>query len=214
VHGSGELSHLGDALVSLGPGAGVSTFPEIMLKVSQEDVRRFGAHYLSGIARLAPQAGHVTNKMPSNFFFVGLIHMAFSNAPIIHLMRDPRDTCLSCFSKLFASGHYYSYDLAELGRYYRSYRAIMAHWKNTLPPERVLDVRYENLATNLEQEARRILAYCGLEWDARCLAFHETERAVRTASAAQVRRPINARAIGRARPYGPHLAALDEELGI
>ena len=100
--------------------------------------------------------------MPRNFIFAGLIHLALPNAIIIHTVRDPVDTCLSCFSKLFTEEQNHTYDLAELGRYYRHYQALMAHWHRILPPGRILDVRYEDLVADLEGQARRIIAHCGL----------------------------------------------------
>ena len=121
----------------------------------------------------------------------GLIHAALPNARIIHTRRDPIDTCLSIFSILF-SGHsqLYSYDLGELGRYYRAYEKVMAHWRNVLPPGVMLEVRYEEVVDNLEQQARQIIAHCGLEWDDACLEFYKADRPVRTISHAQVRQPI------------------------
>jgi Sulfotransferase family len=150
--------------------------------------------------------------MPSNFFFAGLIHLALPNARIIHAVRDPVDTCMSCFSKLFSAEQGHTYDLAELGRYHRRYQALMAHWHHVLPKGRVLDVRYEDVVADLEGQARRILAHCGLDWDPSCLEFHRTERPVRTASASQVRRPIYQSAIGRWRAYADHLQPLLAEL--
>jgi hypothetical protein len=172
-----------------------------------------GEHYLSKIARLAPNAARIVNKMPANFLYVGLIHLALPNAYIIHAVRNPIDTCVSCFSKLFADGQqYHSYDLAELGRYYRRYESLMEHWRGVLPMGRILEVCYEDVVTDLEGQARRLIAHCGLAWDARCLNFHQTERPVRTASATQVRLPLYRNAIGRAQPYErflqPLLAAL------
>jgi hypothetical protein len=151
--------------------------------------------------------------MPANFFFAGLIHLALPNARIIHTMRDPVDTCMSCFSKLFSAEQNHTYELAELGRYYRRYELLMAHWRRVLPQGRILDVRYEDVVADLEGQARRILAHCDLAWDPRCLAFHETDRPVRTASATQVRRPIYTGAVGRSRAYADFLAPLLGGLG-
>src|SRR5262249_30039561 len=139
---------------------------------------------------------------------------ALPNAAIIHTVRNPVDTCISCFSKLFTDGLEQTYDLAELGRYYRRYQALMAHWDQVLPSGRILDVRYEDVVADLEAQARRIVAHCGLGWDARCLAFHETERPVSTASAAQVRRPIYTSAVGRGRAYEPFLDPLLDALDL
>jgi hypothetical protein len=150
--------------------------------------------------------------MPGNFFWTGLIHLAFPNAAIIHTVRDPLDTCVSCFSKLFTEDHPYAYDLGELGRFYRRYEALMAHWHAVLPQGRILDVRYEEVVTDIETQARRIIAHCGLDWDKRCLDFHSHDRPVRTASLAQVRQPLYATAVGRARAYDEYLGPLKDAL--
>jgi hypothetical protein len=141
-----------------------------------------------------------------------LIHLALPNAVIIHAMRDPIDTCVSCFATLFSNGQGHTYDLAELGRYYRHYRALMAHWRSVLPPGRIIDVRYEDLVGDVEGVTRRLLAHCGLAWHPRCLDFHRTHRVVRTASATQVRRPIYQSSVGRWRQYQKFLTPLLDEI--
>lgn len=209
VFAAGELPNLNLVAASMGAMAACPLpFPDMMPHLSGQHLRRVGARYVGEISRLAPDATHVTDKLPSNFRFAGLIHLALPNARIIHAVRDPLDTCMSCFSKLFADGQLQTYDLAELGRYYRHYRALMQHWRQVLPAGRILDVRYEDVVADLEGQARRIIAYCNLKWDDRCLAFHETERPVHTASAVQVREPIYRSAVGRAQPYMPFLQPL------
>jgi tetratricopeptide (TPR) repeat protein len=212
AQGAGELQALND--VVLAARGDKAPYPEIIETMGPTELRRIGADYLSRLRETAPSAERVTDKMPSNYYFVGLIHLALPNAQIIHCRRDPVDTCLSCFTKLFSAEQNHTYDLAELGRYYRRYEQLMAHWRRVLPEGRILDVQYEDVVADLEGEARRILAHCGLEWDARCLAFHETDRPVRTASAAQVRRPIYRSSVGRWRDYAKHLAPLLEALGV
>jgi hypothetical protein len=138
--------------------------------------------------------------------------MALPNAKIIHSVRDPIDTCLSCYSKLFTSGQHFAYDLAELGRYYRGHRQLMSHWRSALPAQAMLDVQYENVVDDLEGQARRLIEYCGLPWDDRCIAFHKTERPVRTASAVQVRQPIFRTSVERWRRYEEWLGPLIREL--
>ncbi len=211
--GAGEIAAFGYAVARLegGPGRAVR-FPEVVSLMSGGELRRLGADYLERLRASAPAAERITNKTTENFRFAGLIHLALPNARIIHARRNPVDTCLSCFSTLFAGNIPYAYDLAELGRYYRAYDALMAHWRETLPPSAMLEVGYEDVVADLEGQARRILAHCGLEWDARCLDFHLTERQVRTASATQVRRPIYRSSIERWRAYEPWLAPLLAEL--
>jgi hypothetical protein len=215
VHGAGELKTFNDVVDTVrGPDGAVLPFPEFVPALEAAPIRTIGAHYLAQIRALAPEASHITDKMPSNYYFAGLIHLALPNARIIHTVRDPVDTCISCFSKLFTAEQSHTYDLGELGRYYRRYQQLMAHWRRVLPAGRILDVRYEDVVADLEGQARQIIAHCGLEWDPRCLAFHTTKRPVRTASATQVRQPIYRSAIGRWRVYeeflGPLLAELAE----
>ena len=156
----------------------------------------------------------ITDKTLNNFFCVGLIHIALPNARIIHTVRDPVDSCLSSFSRLFGSKLSFTYDLGELGRYYRAYQTLMEHWSNVLPPGTILDLRYEELVDDLEGQARRLVAYCGLDWHDGCLAFHETKRPVKTASLGQVRQPIYRDSIRRWRPVGNALQPLLDGLGI
>jgi hypothetical protein len=164
---------------------------------------------------LAPVEPRITDKMPANFRFVGLIHLALPGARIIHARRDPLATCLSCFEQLFVKDHQsFSYDLAELGRYYRAYQSLMAHWCNVLPAGVMLEVQYEDLVRDPEPEARRIVEFCGLDWDPRCLAFHQTDRPIHTASVAQVREPIYRSSLGRWQPVRHMLGPLLEGLGI
>jgi len=215
VHGAGELNLFEQATEAVGkrlPGA--RAFPDMVPAMSQEDCRAVGTLYLEKLVQRAPDARRITDKMPANFIFAGLIHLALPNAAIIHAVRDPIDTCVSCFSTHFTRGQPQTYDLAELGRYYRYYRNLMLHWREVLPRGRIIDVHYEELVADLEGVARRIVAHCGLEWNARCLDFHRTERTIRTASAVQVRRPIYQSSVGRGRKYEAFLDPLLAELEL
>ncbi len=219
VHGAGELQTLNDVILEVrGPDGNALIYPEFVPALDGAALRQIGARYLALVRALAAKHGRadaarITDKMPSNYYFAGLLHLALPNARIIHTIRDPVDTCISCFSKLFSAEQNHTYDLAELGRYYRRYEALMAYWRTVLPPGRILDVRYEDVVADLDGQARRIIDYCGLPWDDRCLSFHQTDRPVRTASATQVRQPIYKSAIGRWHVYeehlGPLLGALD-----
>ena len=212
VSGGGELKLFNDVVIEVASAGGGIPYPNFVPALDTAALRHIGERYVAEIRRRAPSAAHVTDKMPANFFFLGLIHLALPNARIVHTVRDPVDTCVSCFSKLFTAEQSFTYDLAELGRYHARYQRLMAHWRRVLPASAFLDVRYEEVVGDLEGEARRILSYCGLPWDDRCLAFHQTDRPVRTASATQVRQPIYRNAIGRWRVYedflGPLLTAL------
>jgi tetratricopeptide (TPR) repeat protein len=214
VFGGGETKYFADAIGEIEAGRNV-VYPDVASTLTGSDFADLGKRYLAECIRLArPDASHVTDKMPGNFLFAGLIHLSLPNAPIIHVVRDPVDTCLSCFSKLFTGELNYTYDLAELGRYYRQYQLLMAHWKRVLPVGRILDVCYQEVVQDVEGQARRIVAHCGLEWDARCLSFQENDRPVRTASATQVRQPVYKSAVGRWHSYEAFLAPLLQELGV
>jgi len=213
VFGAGELALFDQAAGALiGALPGSPPFPDMALSMSGEHFRALAESYLGKLAQRAPGAARIVDKMPGNFLFAGLIHLAMPHAVIIHAVRNPIDTCVSCFSTLFFGGQDHTYDLAELGRYYRHYRALMAHWRSVLPPERIIDVRYEDMVGDVEGTARRLVAHCGLEWDPRCVDFHRTNRVVRTAGAAQVRRPIYRSSVGRWRHYEGFLGPLLDEL--
>jgi tetratricopeptide (TPR) repeat protein len=218
VFGAGERLDLRDALNSYGEAAGVDLpFPELFIVTTGEELRRLGTGYLDRLKTAACGAGdlwqRITDKMPANFRLVGLIHLALPNARIIHTCRDPVDTCLSCFSTLFAADQPFAYDLGELGRYYRAYSSLMDHWRSVLPQGVMLDIRYEELVADFEPQARRIVAHCGLEWHDGCLAYDKTRRPVKTASSAQVRRPIYRSSVGRWRPDADMLKPLFDALG-
>jgi tetratricopeptide (TPR) repeat protein len=200
VFGAGELREFG-SLASSMCGATGGEFPETVPTLTDGQLRELGANYVQAIRRMAPAAQRITDKMPANFAYAGLIHLALPNARIIHTRRDPFDTALSCFSILFAFGQDHTYDLAELGRYYRAYQRLIEHWGEVLPNGAMLEVQYEEVVDDLEAQARRIVAHCGLEWDDACLAFYKTERPVRTASVTQVRQPIYRSSVGRSRTY-------------
>jgi tetratricopeptide (TPR) repeat protein len=175
-------------------------------------LRKIGSDYVAALAAAAPGAHRVVNKRPDNFRLAGLIRLALPEARIIHVRRDPMDVGLSLFFRLFGDEVPYSFDLGEIGRYIRAYEALMAHWREVMPPETFLEVDYEALVADLEGQTRRMLAHCGLDFDRRCLDFHLTDRRIRTASAAQVRQPLNAGSAGRWRAYEPWLGTLKEAL--
>lgn len=209
VHGAGEVDLLRKALDEAGLDRGIPHFSDWRtdrLAVAAE-------LYLDRLRRLAGgrPVSRVTDKLLGNFRYAGLIRLMFPNARILHTVRDPVDTCLSCFSIQFAKQPF-TYDLGELGRYYRAYERLMRHWRQVLPEKAMLEVRYEKVVGDLEAEARRILDYCGLGWDAACLRFHETRRPVRTASITQVRRPLYRESIRRWRPDEAVLRPLIEAL--
>jgi len=213
VHGAGELHLLRRCLrVELGPTDSDDELPAKLAALDGPGFRCIGERYCVELSQLAPDAVRITDKLPGNMALVGLIHIAFPRARIIHCVRDPLDTCVSCFSKLFTTGHAFSYELGELGRFYRLYEELMQHWHTVLPAGRMLEVRYENVVTDLESQARRLVEFCGLPWDDACLRFHEHRRTVKTASLAQVRQPIYASSVGRWRRYTQYLEPLGQAL--
>jgi tetratricopeptide (TPR) repeat protein len=214
VAGGGELYALSQQVAKGVPALGhVGAYPAWMPRLTDADLQHLGAAYVALLRQCDPRATFVTDKMPSNFRFVGLIRLMLPRAKIVHVRRDPADTCLSCYTKPFVEGQAFSFDLGELGRYYRAYDELMAHWRSVLDPGDMLEVQYERLVDDLEAQARRLLRYCGLGWDDACLRFHETDRAVATASTQQVRRPLYATSRRRWERFAPHLDALFAALG-
>ena len=187
-------------------------------RLDERVLKRLGAFYLerleSAAAGTKANPARITDKLLDNFRYLGIIHLALPNARIIHARRDPVDSCLSSYSKLFQAPLAHTYDLGTLGRYWRAYDALMAHWRAVLPPGVMLEVRYESAVDDFEAQARRIVAHCGLDWDDACLSFYETRRPVRTASVVQVRKPIYRSSVGRWRPDVETLRPLLQGLGL
>jgi tetratricopeptide (TPR) repeat protein len=213
VFGAGELDAFGRAVAGIASANGVP-FPELASTISADALRALGRAYVERLNRAPVAAERIVDKMPSNFSFVGLIHLALPHARIIHTRRDPLDTCLSCFSILFTSEHAHAYELGELGRFYRGYATLMGYWRKVLPAGVMLEVQYEDVVDDLEGQARNIIAHCGLGWEDSCLAFHETQRPVETASARQVRQPVYRSSVGRWRSYADLLQPLRQALGM
>lgn len=213
VHGAGEIDHFDAAAAELGGAVGETlNRPEFVAQFSSNQFSQLGASYVQSLRATAPAASWIINKTLDNYRQAGLIAITLPRARIIHVQRDPIDTCLSCFSTLFSENIPFAYDLAELGRYYRAYDILMAHWRAVLPEAMMLEVQYEDVISDLEGQARRIVNHCHLDWDPNCLEFHRNARIVRTASLAQVRRPLYKSSVGRWRAYerflGPLLSAL------
>jgi hypothetical protein len=187
------------------------TYPEAVRDFDDAAWAAQGRSYIEETRKYRGIALHFVDKMPNNFASIGFLSLALPNAKFINTRRDPLDTCWSCYKQLFARGQPFTYDLVELGEYYLQYDRMMAHW-NAVLPGRVLDVRYESVVAEQEAQTRRLLEFCGLPWEDACLRYYETERAIRTASSEQVRRPIYASAVGAWRPYERELAPLIEVL--
>lgn len=209
VYGAGELNHLSTITAcTVESPMGEMGYPGNVVYLTPSRCRAIADEYITCLQRHAPTASRITDKMPGNFMVIGLIHALLPEAKIIHVERNPIDTCLSCYTKLFRQGQLFSYDLTELGQYYVNYRRIMAHWRSILPAEAWFNVYYEGLVSSLESEARQLIAYCGLEWDPACLNFYNIKRQVRTASLIQVRKPIYTTSVERWRQVEGELAPL------
>jgi tetratricopeptide (TPR) repeat protein len=186
-------------------------YPKTVLDLRSKDFRGYGQQYMEETRRFrATDKPFFTDKLPNNFSHVGLMHLILPNAKVINARRHPCDSCLGAYKQLFGEGQNFTYDMLELAAYYRQYHATMQHWHRVLPGK-VLDVHYEETVADLETQVRRILAHCGLPFEDACVRFHETQRAVKTASSEQVRQPIYAGALGYWRRYEKHLGLWLEE---
>jgi len=213
VYGAGELQDFNQIASSLPQVVGSNEdYPECVAHLDAATVRTVGERHLQRLRQLGGAADRVVDKMPFNFHYLGLIATLFPRARIIHCRRDPIDTCLSCFIQNFGEPHGFTLDLRHLGQFYREYERLMAHWTRVLPVP-VFNLSYEELTADQEVVSRRLIAFCGLAWDERCLRFNETPRAVRTASTLQVRQPMYRSAVGRWKRYEAHLRPLIEALG-
>jgi len=212
VHGGGELPFMGNLVNELQRQAQMP-YPQFMTNISTDRIRELGQKYLKLLDGISRSARFITDKLPHNFLFIGLIHAALPGAKIIHCTRNPMDTCLSIYFHNFNSNHPYANNLTSLGQYYRGYESLMQHWREQLGTK-LHEVSYENLISHQEENTRALLAHCGLEWDNACLEFHKTERIVNTPSYGQVRKPIYQSSRERWRNYENHLAPLKESLSL
>ena len=210
VYGAGERPYLHDECRREAAAVG-QDLPEAISAFDDAAFRRIAGGYLQRLKSQAPDARCITDKMPQNFLYVGLIARAFPGAKIIHCRRGAMDTCASIYKRFFTSPNPWAYDLAALGGYYRLYEEIMAHWHELLPG-RMFDIAYEDLVEEPETGIRGLLEHCNLAFDPACLEFHKTRRVVTTASATQVRQPIYKGSVGSWKHYEKHLGPLQEAL--
>jgi tetratricopeptide (TPR) repeat protein len=191
---------------------GDSHYPGVLAELTPEDYREFGEAYIRDTRIHRQGASFFIDKMPNNFRHIGLIKLMLPNAKIIDARRHPLGCCFSGFKQLFAEGQEFSYDLMDIGCYYKDYVALMDHWYD-LFPDQILHVQYEELVDDFEAQVRRLLDYCNLPFEEACLNFYKTERAVRTASSEQVRQPINRQGVDQWLNFEPWLGPLKEALG-
>jgi Tfp pilus assembly protein PilF len=215
VFAAGELQALPLQVKRMTGTAGPDVLDAATLEQSTRlDTAELGRRYLESTRPRTGRTPHFIDKLPLNFFYLGLIHLALPKARLICLRRDPMDTCLSNYRQLFATNfkHYhYSYDLMDCGRYYLRFDRLMRHWREMMPGV-VHEVHYEDLVANPDRAARDLMAYCCLPWEAQCLDFHKLGGSVATPSASQVRLPIYRHAVDRWRRYGDELQPLYELL--
>ncbi len=209
VYGAGEVKYLSRAIAQLRDRLpSLPRYPQMMAKVTPAQLDLIAKKYLEALTAGAGNSKRVTDKLLTNYFFVGLIHLLYPKAKFVNTLRDPVDTCLSGFTKLFKDDMPHSYDLAELGRYYGKYADLMEHWRKVLPEGVLTSVQYEDVVADTETEAKKLIDFIGLKWDPKCLEFHKSDRPVKTASVAQVRKPIYKTAVKRWKKYGSGLQPL------
>ncbi len=187
-------------------------YPAILADLKPDVYRRFGEKYLADTQIYRTGKPRFIDKMPNNFRHIGLIHLILPNAKIIDARREAMACCFSNFKQLFATGQEFTYSIEDIARYYRMYEAQMAHWEAVLPGK-ILKVQHEDVVEDLEGNVRRLLEYCGLEFEPACLEFYKTERSVRTASSEQVRQPIFKEGLHQWRHFEPWLEPLKSALG-
>jgi tetratricopeptide (TPR) repeat protein len=214
VEGTMELADIPRLVSTLDLLPGGARYPGVLATLSADDFRGFGEAYIRDTKhyRVAGRPFFI-DKMPNNFRHLGLIHLMLPNAKIIDARREPMACCFSNFKQLFATGQQFTYSLEDIGRYYQMYVQLMDHWNSVLPDGRILRVQHEQVIDDLEGSVRRILDYCGLEFEPACVEFHKTERRVHTASSEQVRRPINREGVDQWRNFEPWLGELRAALG-
>jgi tetratricopeptide (TPR) repeat protein len=215
VEGTMELAEIPRLALHLSGREGnteKSKYPGVLAELEPERLREFGQKYIDDTRVFRAGKPRFIDKMPNNFRHVGLIHLILPNAKIIDARREPMACCFSNFKQLFASGQEFTYSIEDIARYYRSYLDLMRHWDAVLPGK-VLRVHHEDVVDNLAGTVRRLLDFCGLEFEPACVEFYKTERSVRTASSEQVRQPIYRAGLDQWRNYEPWLGPLKDALG-
>ena len=208
VAGGGELSYFTGICTNLHKIVGnKDAYPYCCKFLNKKNADTIIRQYLELLERHSVTARFVTDKMPNNFLYLGLMRLLFPKAPVIYCRRDPLDACLSIYFQYFSKHHKYSFDLMDIGHYYMDHVRLMSQWKKVLPGP-MLEVQYEDLVAEPEKNSRRLIEFCGLEWDPACLEFYNKKRDVRTASNWQVRQPIYASSVRRWKNYEKYLGPL------
>ena len=207
IYGAGEISIL-DEVIQAACHAARLPFTTWVTQLTDDEFSALGKKYLDRTWELAPDKQFIIDKMPSNCFYIGMIYRMLPTAKIIHAIRDPMDSCLSCFTHLFKSSMLFAYDLTALGDYYVLYAQAMQHWRRVLPPTVIFDLPYEEMVADHEVLSKNLVEYIGLSWDPNCLNFYKNDRIVKTASMIQVRKPIYKTSVQRWQYFAEELKPL------
>jgi len=214
VYSAGELDNFGREMMRQVQKSGIEKATNragIIAQCSKLDFADLGRAYIDSTRPMTQDKPRFIDKLPFNYLYVGLIHRALPNARIVNLVRHPMATCYSIYKQLFRDPYPFSYDLEDLARYYLAYRDLMTHWHRALPGV-IHSVSYEDVVENTESESRRLLAFCDLDWEDRCLRFYENKQAATTASAAQVRKPVYRSSLDRWKKYREFLQPVEKIL--
>lgn len=211
VDGCGELNAIEDAIIKIGAKSNAH-YPQVVQHWKKNDIKGIARTYLESLKAYAVAAPRFTDKMPENFLFLGVIRLAFPKARIIHCRRNPIDTCLANYRQMLSGSHPQIYDQDDLVRYYKAYQSLMGHWHDVMG-DVILDVNYEDLVAEPETQAKRLLSFCDLTWEAQCIDTRKTDRAVHTASAAQIRDGIHKDFVERWKRYEPYIKTLIDGVG-
>jgi tetratricopeptide (TPR) repeat protein len=213
VHGAGELTAIANLAHRLGDHIRSSNRFHYLSNLDQQEITDAAEKYLGVLDSISSKACRVIDKMPTNFWHIGLISLMFPDVRVIHMKRDPRDVCLSMYCQRFGASMTFTTDLKELASYYAAYSKVMEYWGTVLEIE-VMNVNYEDLVGDQEKVTRQMIEYCGLEWDNKCLRFYQTDRDVNTPSYNQVRLPMYTSSVGRWKHYIAELEPLTTALGL
>ena len=204
IKSAGELQHIPILVKNLSEAVSDPSIPSDRNSIFNVDVQILAERYLKSTEAYSRHTPYFTDKLPQNFFYIPLIAAAFPNAKILHLRRDPMDSCFSNYKQLFTEKYYYSYDLGEMARYYVQYHDLMDTWR-ALVPNRIFDIDYEDLVSDFEPTSKAIIKHLGLDWEDTCLEFYNQKSTVATASATQVREKAHIKSIGRWKKYQKQL---------
>ncbi len=209
VYAAGELPHINNIALTIDQPGG--QYPTALERISVSELNHYADDLLTTLRSMSSESSNITDKLPHNFLFIGLIHKLLPQAKIINCLRDPIDTCLSCYFQHFGGHHPYAYDLSNLAVYYQQYLKLMSHWRDELKIP-ILNIQYEDVVNDTKSEVERMLSFVGLDWEDNCLEFYKQKRSVHTASYAQVSEKIYNKSVKRWKNYESYIAELTDRL--